>query len=262
MLVSMTHAEARKIIVAAFKAIFGRDPSRPEAQALQGIGWLETNYAQGWKGAGKGSWNWGAIQRGKPPCDPNTGFLYTDTHPNPDGSSTTYSICFRKYATAEDGAQDLARVVYKSRPRVLQAATRGDLWGVSAELYASRYYEGFGSTSQERIANHHKALLAAVGRQAKALTEPMPDGSLPPPPTLRRGSSGELVRDLQRLLNSALPVLDEGTHPDTLIADGRFGPATEARVRKYQEEHGLSADGIVGPKTWSKLGKSLWAAYR
>jgi hypothetical protein len=35
--------------------------------------------------------------------------------------------------------------------------------------------------------------------------------------------------------------------------DGYFGVLTEAAVRRFQREHGLVPDGIVGPKTWNKL---------
>lgn len=57
--------------------------------------------------------------------------------------------------------------------------------------------------------------------------------------TLRKGSKGEEVKRLQRLLH--------------LAADGIFGPATEAAVKEYQRTHGLVADGIVGDKTWEAL---------
>ena len=35
--------------------------------------------------------------------------------------------------------------------------------------------------------------------------------------------------------------------------DGDFGKCTEAAVRKYQKDQGLTIDGIVGPKTWAAL---------
>lgn len=247
------HAEARKAVLEAFEKVFGRRPSLPEAQVLQGVAWLETNYGRGWKGDGKNSNNWGAIQRGKPPCDPANSFLYTDTSPNADGTSTPYSICFRKYATAEEGARDLAIIVYRSRPSVLTAAATGDLFSVSAALHATRYYEGFGKTVGDRISNHHKALRAAVLLQARAFNEPMPDGTMPPPPTLKRGSNGEYVKDLQRALNALLSCDDDGQHPDLLVVDGQFGPATDKRVRGFQSSKKLKVDGIVGPQTWAAL---------
>lgn len=57
--------------------------------------------------------------------------------------------------------------------------------------------------------------------------------------TLRLGSTGDDVRTLQRLLG--------------IPADGIFGNNTELTVIAYQLEHGLTADGIVGAKTWAVL---------
>ena len=64
-------------------------------------------------------------------------------------------------------------------------------------------------------------------------------------PTLKLGSKGVAVRGLQRRLN------DSGY--DAVEIDGKFGPATEAAVKGYQEANGLDADGIVGPLTWARL---------
>lgn len=64
--------------------------------------------------------------------------------------------------------------------------------------------------------------------------------------TIRKGDSGEDVRELQRMLNA-------DKRYSGLAEDGVFGPDTESSVRAYQYDHGLSPDGIVGPLTWAAL---------
>jgi peptidoglycan hydrolase-like protein with peptidoglycan-binding domain len=65
------------------------------------------------------------------------------------------------------------------------------------------------------------------------------------PATLRKGSNGEGVTRLQELLR------DIGYDPGGV--DGEFGPGTESAVKRFQSEHGLDADGVVGPNTWTGL---------
>jgi len=64
---------------------------------------------------------------------------------------------------------------------------------------------------------------------------------------LKLNSSGEEVIKLQHLLRQKDYDLDE---------DGIFGKKTEAAVMSFQNECGLIADGIVGPKTWECLGNT------
>ena len=59
-------------------------------------------------------------------------------------------------------------------------------------------------------------------------------------PVLKRGCKGNAVRGLQAQLVGYGYKID---------VDGSYGPATENAVECYQEDNGLTPDGIAGPKT-------------
>lgn len=61
---------------------------------------------------------------------------------------------------------------------------------------------------------------------------------------VRQGVAGEAVRAAQVQLNA---------YGAGIAVDGQFGPATDAAVRSFQSSHGLTVDGIVGPRTWQSL---------
>lgn len=67
--------------------------------------------------------------------------------------------------------------------------------------------------------------------------------------TLRRGSTGQLVRELQTRLKRW------GYY--TGAVDGVFGAGTEKAVRLFQKKNGLTVDGIVGAKTAAALGMNI-----
>ena len=56
---------------------------------------------------------------------------------------------------------------------------------------------------------------------------------------LKKGSKGELVKQLQKALN--------------ISVDGIFGNDTEVAVKKFQQDNGLVADGVVGKQTLNML---------
>ena len=67
--------------------------------------------------------------------------------------------------------------------------------------------------------------------------------------SIQMGDSGVYVAELQGQL------ADSGY---AVAADGEFGPATREAVKEFQREHGLVADGMVGPATYSQLmGKAM-----
>jgi peptidoglycan hydrolase-like protein with peptidoglycan-binding domain len=64
-------------------------------------------------------------------------------------------------------------------------------------------------------------------------------------PLLKKGSTGEAVRQLQQALK------DHGYDPGAI--DGQFGSKTESAVKAFQQSHGVTRDGIVGDVTWLNI---------
>jgi peptidoglycan hydrolase-like protein with peptidoglycan-binding domain len=72
-------------------------------------------------------------------------------------------------------------------------------------------------------------------------------------PVLKIGSTGEAVKELQKLLLKRLPI------EHILKVDGIFGKNTQGAVELFQYRFFLNKDGVVGQKTWQALeaGQSL-----
>lgn len=62
--------------------------------------------------------------------------------------------------------------------------------------------------------------------------------------TAGSGAVSPAVKGIQYLLRA---------HGRSVAADGSFGPLTRAAVTAFQSASGLTADGVVGPATWSRL---------
>jgi putative chitinase len=95
----------------------------------------------------------------------------------------------------------------------------------------------------DRQARYAKAMAALGGKvsapapaQVASTSAPAAVGS----ETLKRGSTGALVKQVQEKL---------GIEP----ADGIYGFWTSNVVKEWQAKNGLTADGVAGPKTLAKL---------
>lgn len=62
--------------------------------------------------------------------------------------------------------------------------------------------------------------------------------------TIKKGSKGATVKEMQELLNK---------YGYGLKTDGSFGELTEGALKDFQRSHGLTPDGICGKKTWNIL---------
>ena len=99
-----------------------------------------------------------------------------------------------------------------------------------------------------------------TGQIQKDTVNSIPEGELGNPAAgdspqkhsaVSRGSSGDDVKALQNYL------IHLGYHCGDKGADGYFGYDTRAAVRAFQQDYGLTVDGICGRKTWSALFHAL-----
>lgn len=78
------------------------------------------------------------------------------------------------------------------------------------------------------------------------------EGNVASYPTIRYGSRGNYVKMAQYYLL---------IYGYDIAADGIFGTATQNAVIRFQNNNGLTADGIVGRQSWTKLALPTPSAY-
>lgn len=163
----MNDADGRGILVQAFAAAALAAPSRAELQIVGAISCVES----GCYGKAYGGTNWGSIQStARPPCPPGT-FEYGDTHPTSSGS-VGYQACFIEDPSPLAAATRLVRMLYHE-PGFPAAARAGDSTAAAQAMYKAHYFEGFGATPAQRVANYAKGIQANAESIAKRLGEPL-----------------------------------------------------------------------------------------
>lgn len=96
-----------------------------------------------------------------------------------------------------------------------------------------------------------KAKEAAIKEARMEVKETVQDvrGTLKLLRHLRKGMSGDDVKELQEILASDPDIYPEG------FLTGFFGALTEKAVKKFQKKHGIEDVGEVGPKTLARIKK-------
>ncbi len=157
------------------------------------------------------------------------------------GKLTTITDGFRVYSNMEDGVKGYYDFISTKRYANLKTATDYKQYAtlIKQDGYAtsSTYVktlcstvEKYGLTSWDKAYNPPKQASQDVSQY----------------PTLKRGSKGAYVKELQALLNYS----SCGAH---LVCDGIFGAQTELAVIQFQAMRGIKKDGIAGRITWGEL---------
>ena len=129
-------------------------------------------------------------------------------------------------------------------PRIKYVIANARIFSSATSPWQWRKYTG----SNPHRSHFHTSVHSSKTHYDRERTWSLPGAAPLPPdpdnpntrPVVRRGSTGELVREVQTIVGG-------------IKIDGQFGPATEAAVKQFQTAHKLVADGIVGPQTWAAM---------
>lgn len=156
-------------------------------------------------------------------------------------------LCWKKGAVGNstDGAGHVAIVEKVNSDGSILTSESG--WNSSAFWTKTRYIGSgdWGASGYDFLGFIYNPAMAQPGEQTAANTPPVQ--AAPKEDILRIGSRGDAVRELQQRL------LKLGYDCGGAGADGIFGNATLAAVRKFQSDRGLHVDGIAGPATKAAL---------
>lgn len=104
----------------------------------------------------------------------------------------------------------------------------------------------FGTATQSAV----KDFQTGEGLTVDGIVGPQTWAKLPADPQTSRlaeGDTGGAVKALQQGLKT-YAAQNAATDPGAI--DGVFGDRTEAAVRAYQSDRGVTVDGVVGDRTW------------
>ena len=158
----------------------------------------------------------------------------TSSDHNPNSADVVTAIDITNDPVKGPNARKLAESLVASRdPRIKYIISNAQIVSSVVSPWVWRAYTG---------SNAHRAHVHVSVSASPGLYDKVGDWNIDlesGPAILGRGSVGEEVKELQRLLG--------------VEVDGEFGVETEAAVRLYQTNNGLDVDGLVGVAVWASL---------
>ena len=188
------------------------------------------------------------------------------TNGSADGKGNSRG-CYPMYYTYSKNGKKLGEIMVKYRKQIYQRTVklvaRSDLYELKKTNAVAFYEEHAFHDNMEDATWFHTHMEEIAESAAKGLCEYFGIPYVEPVPVpapveqdvvipiqvrmLRRGMKGADVKTLQAAL------ITYGFSCGTAGADGDFGNATDAALRKFQSKYRLVVDGIAGNATWSKL---------
>ena len=181
--------------------------------------------------------------------------LSTDSSPQGPSAYPGTSLTVGSRGDDVRRVQFRLRIVARSNPSV-PLVTPDGIFGSATERAVRAFQSAYGLTvdgivgkaTWNRLYEVYTDLINGI------LSESEKPGVYPGTP-LRVGSTGQKVKEVQYylyLLSAYYPEIP------VIAYDGKYGTKTADAVRAYQTLMGLTADGVVGQKTWN----SIYAQYQ
>ncbi|MCU0542085.1 MAG: peptidoglycan-binding protein [Oscillatoriaceae cyanobacterium Prado104] len=139
------------------------------------------------------------------------------------------------------------------KPTLKRGSTGSAVKELQQLLFHWGYYYGaidgiFGPYVESAVKGYqHRVFLTEDGIVGSLTWQALYSGAPVNMPILMNGSSGNAVKTVQNVLKL------NGYYFG--FVDGYFGTLTKVAVIQFQTNQGLTADGIVGPRTWHALSK-------
>lgn len=162
------------------------------------------------------------------------------TPPTPPPTSTTPSDGLLKVGSRGQAVVEWQRLLIGAS--LLPTGADDGVFGPNTDAATRAFQRALGVTADGVVGPATRAAVERLLAYLAALAMATPAPRFPG--TMRKGAVSNSVRQFQAKLR------DRGWR---IVADGNFGPATDAIVRKFQAEKGLAVDGVVGPATWNAI---------
>lgn len=142
------------------------------------------------------------------------------------------------YLLGMPALQNVSKDMYTGNERACLLAAGFEVYTASKYLTGESYL----MAGDILMSSGHTTIEVSTGSNASATASGFTSSNV-----AQKGSKGDLVKKIQTALIAA------GYWCGSYGVDGDFGSVTESAVIQYQKDHGLVADGIVGPITQASL---------